>query len=215
MVTLVASEARHFDKAKHTFGTKNETILLGTLKKLETDLNELRTEREKDKLRLDQLEPSRLQISAIRKPVLVKLAHLANTNWPLDPPAVQERNVFAHGGQARTDIAIIQCESDPAQKKLLSKGFDLGYGLPLSLQTDFLKYKAVINLMNISCNLKTLDTMVGKKKDREETKKLLEQWRAWVRTGGNLDTYPFTTTKESIVIYNRLIKRYRQTIPRE
>ena len=59
---------------------------------------------------------------------------------------------FAHGGQVKTDIATIQSEPDPAEKQLLTRGFEMGYRVPLSLQKEFLKYNAIVNLMNVHCN---------------------------------------------------------------
>lgn len=67
------------------------------------------------------------QIASIRKPLLVKLPHLISENWPSDPLAIQSRNIFAHGGQLKTDIATIHSEPDPAEQQLLTKGFDMGY----------------------------------------------------------------------------------------
>lgn len=95
---------------------------------------------------------------------------------------------FAHGGQLKTDTATIHSEPDPAERQLLRKRFELGYGVPRSLEREFLKYHAVINLMNILCNLKTLDGMVSN---------------------------PFTTDKESMLLYNHLMKNYGNTIPME
>lgn len=36
----------------------------------------------------------------------------------------------------------------------------MGYGIPLSFKSEFLKYAAILNLMNVRCNLTTLDNMV-------------------------------------------------------
>ena len=222
MTTLVASQTLVFDENQRTFGSKSGMALMDKMDRMDIQLAELRAQRDEDKrsldhhrLRLDQLEPARLRIALIRKPVLAKLAHSISEIWPSDPLAIQSRNVFAHRGQVKTDIATIHSEPDPAEQQLLTRGLDMGYGVPLSLQTEFLKYNAVINLMNVYCNLKTLDTMIGKSKDRTETQKLLDQWKAWVGEGSNLETYPFTTNKESILLYNRLIKNYGNTISKE
>lgn len=57
--------------------------------------------------------------------------------------------------------------------------------------------------------------MVRKHKDRMETQNLLDQWKAWVAQGSSPDTYPFMTDKESILLYDHLIKNYGNTIPME
>ena len=229
MTTLLASQTPVFDENKRTFGIKSRVDLMEKMERMEAQLAEIHAQREEDKrsldhhrlllddhrLRLDQLEPARLQIASIRKPVLTKLAHSISENWPSDPLAVQSRNVFAHGGHLKTDIATIQSEPDPAEKQLLMRGFEMGYGVPLSLQKEFLKYNAIVKLMNLHCNLKTLDNMVGKTRDRTDTRKLLEEWKAWVGEGSNLETYPLTTDKESILLYNRLIRNHGNTIPKE
>ena len=108
---------------------------------------------------------------------------------------------------------MVESQSDPAERVLLTRGFELGYVIPLHLKEEFLRYKAVLNLRNIHCNLCTLDNLTAKTFDRNETSKLLNSWMKWVERGNDLSTYPFTTDKSSMVVYNRLIKNYGNAIP--
>lgn len=122
---------------------------------------------------------------------------------------------LAHGGQVKTDIATIESESDPAERLLLTRGFEVGYIVPLSLKQEFLKYNAVLNLMNIYCNLSTLDNLISKTNDRKEAFNLLKGWIKWKDRGSDLNTYPFTTDRLSMLGYNRLLRNYGNVIPRE
>lgn len=223
MKMLVATQPGLFDEKQLLFGTKNGMSFFEKLDKMEKELAELRSQQEEgrrrldeNRRRLDQLEPTRIHIRTIRKPVLAKLAHGTNTeNWPTDPLSIQARNGFAHGGQVKTDIATIESESDPAERLLLTRGFEVGYIVPLSLKQEFLKYNAVLNLMNIYCNLSTLDNLISKTNDRKEASNLLKGWIKWEDRGSDLNTYPLTTDRSSMLGYNRLLRNYGNVIPRE
>ena len=78
----------------------------------------------------------------------------------------------------------------------------MSYIVPLSLKQAFLKYNAVLNLMNIHCNLSTLDNLVSKTNDRKEAFNLLKGWIKWEDRGSDLNTYPFTTDRLSMLGYN-------------
>lgn len=70
---------------------------MGKIDRMEGQIAELRAQQDDDRRKLNQLEPARVHINSIRKPVLAKLAHSTITeNWPMDPLTV--RNCFAHGG---------------------------------------------------------------------------------------------------------------------
>ena len=223
MKMLVATQPGLFDEKQLLFGTKNGMSFFEKLDKMEKELAELRSQQEggrrrldENRRRLDQLEPTRIHIKTIRKPVLAKLAHGTNTeNWPTDPLSIQARNGFAHGGQVKTDIATIESEGDPAECLLLTRGFEVGYIVPLSLKQEFLKYNAVLNLMNIYCNLSTLDNLISKTNDRKEASNLLKGWIKWEDRGSDLNTYPLTTDRSSMLGYNRLLRNYGNVIPRE
>lgn len=134
-----------FDQNRRTFGSERGMAIMDQLEKMQIDLAELRSQREEDRrtldhhrVLLDQLAPVRLQIAPVRRPVLAKLAHSITENWASNPLATQSRNVFAHGGQLKTDIATIHSEPDPAERQLLRKGFELGYGpLPCPSRGNF------------------------------------------------------------------------------
>lgn len=216
MKMLVATQPALFNEKQLLFGTKNGMSFFENLDKMKKDLAELRSQQEDDRRRLDQLEPTRIHIKTVRKPVLAKLAHGTNTeNWPTDPLSIQARNGFAHGGQVKTDIATIESEGDPAERLLLTKGFEVGYIVPLSVKQEFLRYNAVLNLMNIHCNLSTLDNLISKTNDRKEAFNLLKGWIKWKDRGSDLNTYPFTTDRLSMLGYNRLLRNYGHAIPRE
>lgn len=102
---LVATQPGLFDEKQLLFGTKNGMSFFEKLDKMEKELAELRSQQEEgrrrldeNRRRLDQLEPTRIHIRTIRKPVLAKLAHGTNTeNWPTDPLSIQARNGFEIG----------------------------------------------------------------------------------------------------------------------
>ena len=98
---LVATQPALFDEKQLVFGTKNEMSFAEKLDKME-ELAELRSQQEEDRRRLDQLEPTRIHIKTIRKPVLAKLAHGTITeNWPIDPLSIQARNGLPMAGKSR------------------------------------------------------------------------------------------------------------------
>ena len=74
--------------------------------------------------------------------------------------------------------------------------------MPIHLKNSFLRYKAVLNLMNIHCNLCILAHLTTKTFDWNKTSKLLNIWIKWVEWGSDLSTYLFTINKSSMVVYN-------------
>ena len=56
---------------------------------------------------------------------------------------------------------MIESEGDPVECVLLTRGFKVVFIFLLSLKQEFLKYNAVLNLMNIHCNLSTLDNLIS------------------------------------------------------
>ena len=57
---------------------------------------------------------------------------------------------------------MIESEGDPVECVLLTRGFKVGFSSLLSLKQKFLKYNAVLNLMNTHCNLSALDILISK-----------------------------------------------------
>lgn len=55
---------------RFTFGTQNSMALLEKIDRMEIQLAELRSKQDVDRRRLDELEPARIHINAIRKPLM-------------------------------------------------------------------------------------------------------------------------------------------------
>lgn len=147
------------------------------------------------------------QIRLIRLPVLQEMA-----NWPMASALREARNTVAHGGQVLTDVSIIESETDPAVKARLELGFAHLYHIPFTHQNSFRRYKATVNLMNLHANLSTLEIFHSRNSDLHQSEELLNCWISWNENGNDLQTYPFTSGKA--MAYNRLIRRYEHSLPR-
>ena len=58
---------------------------------------------------------------------------------------------LAHGGQVRSDLSTIDPEEDPAECAVLKSGFEKLYGVLLGLRHEFVKYNAVMEMMEHPC----------------------------------------------------------------
>ena len=215
MKDLITSEPTIFDEQRKIFGTAPGMAIIEELQIMKDSIaaQDFKIAAQDSKIaaqkqRLDLLAPVQVQVRLIRKPILLNLACC-----PADPILRQARNGLAHGGQMISDLSTIDLEEDPAECAVLKSGFEKLYAVLLCLRNEFVKYKAVIDLMDIHANLLTLDVFSGKSQDMQTCASLLKEWSEWVSLGSVFDKYPFTANRTAATTYGRLMKLYGHVNP--
>lgn len=129
-----------FDDNARIFGNDHG---ISFLQSLQTQINHLN----------QMLSPNVRHVYSIRTPILYQFA---NTRKPLPSSIRHHRNQIAHGGQIESDLAILESEDDPYQKRVWITGIQNLYGVSPHVMNSVKLNKKIIDIANARADLITM-----------------------------------------------------------